>query len=274
MMEQQQLQQSLAFVRQQLPQPPEVAIILGSGLGGLADELSEKTIINCRDVPHYPVPRVAGHAGVWICGRLGAVPLLALKGRVHTYEGYSARQVTYPIRLLAELGVKKLVITNAAGGINPSFKPGDLMVIKDQINFLFDSPLIGDHSAAEKRFTDLFGAYDPLYVQKALAIGQSLQIPLQCGVLICFRGPTYETAAEIRMARVLGADATTMSTIPEVIAARQARMRVLGFSCITNMATGIGHQKLSHDEVTRTADRIKDQFIRLMKAILSQLPNW
>lgn len=273
-MEQSQLAQSLTFINQHLSQPPEIAIILGSGLGGLADELREPIVINCRDIPHYPVPRVAGHAGVWISGKLGDLPILALKGRVHTYEGYSARQVTYPIRLLAELGVPRLVITNAAGGINPKFQPGDLMVINDQINFLLDSPLIGDRSPAEKRFIDLFGAYDPLYVRNALATGRSLQLPLQCGVLICFRGPTYETAAEIRMARVLGADATTMSTIPEVIAARQAQMRVLGISCITNMATGIAPQKLSHEEVTATADRIQDQFIRLMKAILSQLPQW
>ncbi|MDZ7341764.1 MAG: purine-nucleoside phosphorylase [candidate division KSB1 bacterium] len=273
-MEAQQLQESLAFISQHLTQRPAVAIILGSGLGGLADELSDRTILNCRDIPHYPVPRVAGHAGVWISGRLGDVPILALKGRVHTYEGYSARQVTYSIRLLAKMGVTRLVITNAAGGINPHFKPGDLMVIKDQINFLFDSPLIGDRTPAEQRFTDLFGAYDPTYVRNALAIGESLRMPLQCGVLICFRGPTYETAAEIRMARILGADATTMSTIPEVIAARQAQMRVLGISCITNMATGISQQKLSHDDVTETADRIKDQFIRFMKAVLLQLPNW
>ena len=274
-METQKLKQSLKFISQKVKTKPAAAIILGSGLGSFGDELIDKKIINCKDIPHYPVPRVAGHAGVWIFGWLENVPILALKGRVHTYEGYSTRQVTYPIRLLAKMGIDKLVITNAAGAINKNFDPGDLMLINDHINFLFDSPLIGDNTlSAEQRFIDLSQAYDREFINGAKSIAQNLNIPLKTGVLICFRGPSYETAAEIRMARILGADAGTMSTVPEVIAANQMKMRVMGISCITNMATGILNQKLSHKEVTETADRIKDKFIRLMKEILKQLPGW
>jgi purine-nucleoside phosphorylase len=274
-MESQKLQDSLKFTSQQIKIKPSAAILLGSGLGSFGDELIDKEIINCKDIPHYPVPRVAGHAGVWIFGRLENVPILALKGRVHSYEGYSTKQVTYPIRLLAKIGIDKLVITNAAGAINKNFNPGDLMIIKDHINFLFDSPLIGDNTlSADQRFIDLSQAYDPEFINRTKSVAQMLNIPLQTGVLICFSGPAYETAAEIRMARILGADAGTMSTVPEVIAANQLKMRVLGISCITNMATGILNQKLSHEEVTETADRIKDKFVRLMKEILKQLPGW
>ncbi|UCE05026.1 MAG: purine-nucleoside phosphorylase [bacterium] len=274
-MESQKLQDSLKFISQKSKTKPSVAIILGSGLGSFGDELVEKVIIDCHDIPHYPVPRVAGHAGVWIIGKLANVPILALKGRVHNYEGYSTRQVSYPIRLLAKIGIDKLVVTNAAGAINKDFNPGDLMLIKDHINFLFDSPLIGDNKLpADQRFIDLSRAYDPKYFEGALNVSQSLQIPLRTGVLICFKGPSYETAAEIKMARIIGADAGTMSTVPEVIAANQLKMRVLGISCITNMATGITDKKLSHEEVTKTADQIKDKFVRLTKEILKQLPSW
>ncbi|MFX0137340.1 MAG: purine-nucleoside phosphorylase [Candidatus Hodarchaeota archaeon] len=274
-MERQKLKESIKFLESRIKLKPSVAIILGSGLGSFAEELTNKEIIDCKDIPHHPVPRVSGHAGVWVVGYLEHVPILALKGRVHTYEGYSARQVTYPIRLIAQLGVNRLVVTNAAGGINQLFKSGDLMVIKDHINFLFDSPLIGDNSlSAEERFIDLSQVYDPKYIQQALRVGGSLNIELRTGVLICFKGPSYETAAEIKMARILGADAGTMSTVPEVIAANQLKMRVLGISCITNMATGITDKKLSHEEVTETANRIKDKFVLLMKEILKQLSGW
>lgn len=274
-MKDQKLVESLTFIQSQIKVIPSVAIILGSGLGALADELSSQTIINCKDIPHYPVPRVTGHAGVWVLGHLDQVPILALKGRVHTYEGYSAGEVTFPIRLLAHSGIRSIIITNAAGAINPGFVPGDLMVITDHINFLFDSPLIGDNLlSAEQRFIDLSQAYDSRYIRETLNIAQSLKIPLKTGILICFKGPSYETAAEIKMAKILGADAGTMSTVPEVIAANQLKMRVLGISCITNMATGLTDKKLDHKEVTETANRVKEKFIRLMTKILIQIPGW
>jgi len=274
-MEQQKLTESIQFLSKRIKHKPTIAIILGSGLGSLADELNQKEIIECKDIPHYPTPQVSGHAGHWVTGNLDDVRVLALKGRVHTYEGYSAREVTYPIRVIKKLGILKLIVTNAAGGINDSFKAGDLMVITDHINFLFDSPLISDNSlSAEDRFIDLSQAYDPKYIRGALQVAKSLKIPLKTGVLICFQGPSYETAAEIKMAKILGADAGTMSTVPEVIATNQLKMRVLGISCITNMATGITNKKLSHEEVTKTADRIKKKFEKLMKEILKRLPNW
>lgn len=274
-MDQQKLKQSHAYLKMRVMQTPEVAVILGSGLGSLADEITEKIVIQCKDIPHYPVPRVAGHAGVWVFGKINGISILALKGRVHTYEGYSAREVTYPIRLLAEIGIRKLIVTNAAGAINKSFRPGDLMIIQDHINFLFDSPLIADNSqTAEQRFTDLSHAYDKKFICKVLKISQALNFSLKKGVLISFKGPSYETAAEIRMARVLGADAGTMSTVPEVIMANQLNMRVLGISCITNMGTGISGNKLNHSEVTETANRIKDKFVKLMKEILKEINRW
>lgn len=274
-MDQQNLKNSKDYLAARVKHPPEVAVILGSGLGSLADEITDKLVVECKDIPHYPVPRVSGHAGVWVFGKLNGVAILALKGRVHTYEGYSAREVTYPIRLLAELGIRKLVITNAAGGINEDFKPGDLMIITDHINFLFDNPLIGDNALpAAQRFIDLSSAYDKEFIARTMKISQALNFQLKAGVLICFKGPSYETAAEIRMARVLGADAGTMSTVPEVIMAKQLTMRVLGISCITNMGTGISGQKLNHDEVTETANRIKDKFVKLMKEILQQICEW
>ena len=275
MEEYKQVDESVQFLKPKIKETPQVAIILGSGLGVLADEMEERQVIDCRDIPNYPVSTVPDHAGIWVLGKLNNVPILALKGRVHTYEGYSARRVTYSIRLMAQLGISRLVVTNASGGINKSFKPGDLMVITDHINFMFDNPLVGDNKIpANQRFVDLYEAYDKKYIQGALNVSNSLNIPVKTGVLLTSKGPTYETAAEINMARILGADSATMSTVPEVIAAKQMKMRVFGISCITNMATGITGQKLSHEEVQETANRIKEQFVSLMKEILMNLPNW
>lgn len=268
------LKQSLTLLQPLIQTNPRTAIILGSGLGSLADELTGKTTINCEDIPNYPKPKVAGHAGVWVIGNLDDMPIIALKGRVHTYEGYSAYQVTYPIRLLSKLGIENLVVTNAAGGVNREFKPGDLMIITDHINLLYDNPLIGDNSiSADERFVDMFEPYDPKFIQLAREIAHKLDIAVKSGVLVTSKGPTYETASEIKMAAIAGGDAVTMSTVPEVIAARQLKMRVFGMSCITNLATGISDKKLSHAEVTETADLIKDKFLRLMKEILKQIPS-
>ena len=269
------LNQSLKFLQPLIKTNPTTAIVLGSGLGSLADELTQKTTIKCEEIPFYPKPMIAGHAGIWVIGYLDTVPIIALKGRVHTYEGYSAYQATYPIRLLSKIGIKNLVVTNAAGGVNKNFRPGDLMIITDHINLLYDNPLIGDNSiSADERFVDMLEAYDSKFIQRAGEIARSLGIDVQSGVLVTSKGPSYETAAEVKMARILGGDAVTMSTVPEVIAARQKQMRVFGMSCITNLATGISDKKLSHAEVTETANLIKDQFVRLMKEILKQMPSW
>jgi len=272
---QEKLKQSFEFLKPKIQSNPATAIVLGSGLGSLADELHNNILINCEDIPHYPKPRVPGHAGKWIIGQLGEQPIIALKGRVHTYEGYSAFETTYPIRLLSTLGVRNLIVTNAAGGVNNTFQPGDLMIITDHINLLFDNPLIGNNAIkADDRFVDMFEAYDRNFIQRAKQVAAELGIEVQSGVLVTSKGPSYETAAEIRMSRILGGDAVTMSTVPEVIVARQMRMRVFGMSCITNLATGISDKKLSHEEVTETANRIKDTFVRLMKEILKRMPSW
>ncbi|MDW7679544.1 MAG: purine-nucleoside phosphorylase [bacterium] len=268
------LAESIDYLKQKILQPPAVAIILGSGLGALADELQQPTIISCNDIPNYPVSTVPGHAGVWVSGKLEGVSVLAMRGRVHTYEGYSASQVALPVRLMAGLGISRLIVTNAAGGVNKAFQPGDLMLITDHINFMFDNPLIGETAPADQRFVDLHGAYDPKYIEQTKRTAKTLNTQLKEGVLLTARGPAYETAAEVNMTRILGADAVTMSTVPEVIIARQLKMRVLGISCITNMATGISGQKLSHAEVQQTADSIKTRFIALMKKILTSIPNW
>ncbi|NOZ62296.1 MAG: purine-nucleoside phosphorylase [Calditrichaeota bacterium] len=273
--EKQQLAKSLQFIKDKIDIQPELAIILGSGLGSLADTLENSTVIPTAEIPHYPISTVPDHAGIWVLGFVKDVPILALKGRVHTYEGYSARKVTYSIRLMAKLGIEKLIVTNAAGGANPNFSPGDLMVITDHINLLFDNPLLGDNQVpAEQRFVDMSDAYDKTFIKNTLALGSSLGIQLQSGVLLTSKGPSYETAAEVRMAKAIGADALTMSTVPEVIAARQQNIRTLGISCITNLATGISQKKLDHEEVQETANRIKDTFIRLVKEIIVHMPEW
>ena len=191
------LDQSVKFLKPKIKEVPQVAIILGSGLGGLADELDNSEVIDCKDIPNYPVSTVSDHAGIWVFGRAHNVPVLALKGRVHTYEGYSTRTVTYSIRLMAQLGIKRLVVTNASGGVNPDFQPGDLMLITDQINWMFDNPLIGDNSiSADQRFIDMSEAYDKIYLEKARAVSRELNIELKSGILFTSKGPTYETAAE------------------------------------------------------------------------------
>lgn len=275
MTEKDQLQESLQFVKSKIKIKPEIAIILGSGLGSLADIIENSVKISTAEIPYYPISTVSDHAGLWVIGELNNVPVLALKGRVHTYEGYSARKVTYGIRLMAELGIKKLIVTNASGGANRNFSPGDLMIITDHINLLFDNPLIGDNQVpASQRFVDMYNAYDKIFIEKTLELGKSLGIPLQQGVLLTSKGPSYETAAEVRMASIIGADALTMSTVPEVIAARQKGIRVLGISCITNLATGISDRKLDHKEVQETADKIKDKFIRLVTEVIGKINEW
>lgn len=273
-MNQKQLQDSITFIKSRINTSPSIGIILGSGLGSFADHLSDQIVINCKEIPHYPVSTVKGHAGLLVFGKLDNVNILALKGRVHCYEGYTMQQVTYPTRIMAELGIKSLIVTNAAGGVNETFAPGDLMLIIDHINFSFDNPLIGlAPSNEETRFVNMAQAYYRPYLQLAEKIAGKLNIPLKKGVLFVTKGPSYETAAEIRMIKILGGDAVTMSTVPEVIVANQKGIKVLGISCITNMATGISDKKLTHEDVTIAANKIKNKFLILIEEILSQMAN-
>ncbi|MFQ5750382.1 MAG: purine-nucleoside phosphorylase [bacterium] len=266
------VEESITFIQSQTEERPGIAIILGSGLGPFADELRNKTVIETASIPHYPVSTVEGHAGKWVFGEIEDKKILAVQGRVHVYEGYTLPQVTYPVHLMAELGVQYLIVTNAAGGLNPKFSPGDLMLIADHINLMFDNPLSGPNDQSlGPRFPDMSEPYSRQLMDLVEKTALELGIKLQEGVLAASKGPTYESAAEIRMMQRLGGDAGTMSTVPEVITAVYRGLKVLGISCITNMATGLSHKKLSHDEVTEVADLVKEKFSRLLKAVIRKM---
>ena len=249
-----------------------VAVILGSGLGSFADTLEGRTQTPYSDIPGWPKSTVGGHAGKLVTGKLGETDVIVAAGRAHLYEGYTPQQVAYPIRELAWRGVTSLVITNAAGGIHRDYKPGDLVLISDHINLTGVNPLIGPNDdSMGPRFPDMSEAYSSAYRAIARNAGKSLGLTLQEGVYAALSGPSYETPAEIRYLRTIGADLVGMSTVPEVIAANHLGIKVLGISCVTNMAAGILPQKLTHQEVLDTGERVKDSLAALLRAILPQL---
>lgn len=244
---------------------PEIGIVLGSGLGDFARLVDRKAEVSYASLPGFPVSTVAGHAGKLIFGYVRAVPVVVMQGRVHYYEGYSMNEVVAPIRLMGLLGAKKLLLTNAAGGVNTSFTPGDLMLITDHISAFVPSPLRGENpQELGPRFPDMSKVYDEAMGRAVLEAGEKLGQELRQGVYLQWQGPNYETPAEIRMFRTLGADAVGMSTVCEAIAARHMGLRVCAISCITNMACGILPKPLSHEEVQQTADRVKDKFQALV----------
>jgi purine-nucleoside phosphorylase len=249
-------------LRPRLPERPAVALVLGSGLGGLAEEVDGAVAVPAAEVPGMPVPKVPGHAGALVAGRLAGVPVLVLAGRVHTYEGYTAAEVAFPTRLAAALGCGTLIATNAAGGLNLDYQPGELMVLRDHINFLFDNPLKGGPS-----FVDLAGAYDPGLREVAARHAATAGAPVHEGVYLAAAGPSYETPAEIAMFRAWGADAVGMSTVPEVIAARAHGMRVAAVSAITNVHRP-GGTPTSHAEVLEVGARLRPRFRELVLALL------
>jgi purine-nucleoside phosphorylase len=260
------------FIENRTQAKPTIGLILGSGLGVLADEITDAVKIPYADIPHFPVSTVEGHEGQLVIGQLNGKQVVAMQGRFHFYEGYSLEQVTFPIRVMKAMGVQTLIITNASGGINMDYQPGDLMIIKDHINLTGRNPLIGPNDDSfGVRFPDMSTAYDPAYRELAHKVAKQNGIDVQEGVYVGLTGPTYETPAEIRMLRILGADAVGMSTVPEVIVARHAGIRVLGISCISNMAAGILPQPLSHAEVMETAEKVKSTFLRLMRGIIEEL---
>lgn len=251
---------------------PSVAVIMGSGMGRFAEAIRDPVILNTADIPHYPRSTVPGHHGRWFIGMLENTPVIGVQGRVHYYEGYTLEQVTYPVHLLASLGIKTLIVTTASGALNPSYQAGDLMIITDQMNCAFGNPLIGrPENLMGPRFPDMYHCYDPELIQIALSAGQHLHIPLRQGVFCWMAGPAYETAAEVKMLQTLGGDAVSMSTVPEVIAARQRHLRVLGLSLITNPGTGISKNKLTHAEVTDTAHRAADRLASLLTEICRRM---
>ena len=251
---------------------PELGVILGSGLGAFADLVQEKVVIPYKDIPHFPISTVEGHAGQLVFGKVEGRKVVVMQGRFHFYEGYTMQEVTFPIRVMQVLGVTGLVVTNAAGGINPDFHPGDLIIIKDHINMMGDNPLRGANlSTLGPRFPDLSDAYNADWRQKAFVIAKDWGIKPQEGIYAAMSGPNYESPAEIRFLRTIGADMVGMSTVPEVIVANHGEMKVLGISCVTNMAAGILPQKLSHVEVMETAARIEKQFVHFVKALVKVL---
>ncbi len=251
---------------------PKVGLILGSGLGGYADHLEQAVAIDYRDLPGFAASGVVGHKGKLVFGLRAGVPCVAMAGRIHVYEGHSAAAAAFPARVLVALGARTLIITNAAGGINETWPPGTLMLIRDHIDLLRDHPLRGPNDErVGPRFPDMTTAYASELRALARRAAERIGATLQEGVYVAMPGPTYETPAEVRMLRTLGADATGMSTVPEVIVARHMGARVLGISCITNQAAGITGAALSHDEVTETAARVRTTFEQLLDGILSEL---
>jgi purine-nucleoside phosphorylase len=247
---------------------PTVGLVLGSGLGDYAEQLTDAVAIDYRDIPHFPVSTVHGHAGRLVVGNIGKVTCAAMQGRVHFYEGHDMRRVTFPTRALVMLGCKTLILTNAAGGINTAYVPGDLVALTDHINLLPEGPLRGvNDDRLGPRFPDMTNAYD----RELRALAKRVSPELKDGVYAALPGPSYETPAEIRYLRAIGADLCGMSTVPETIVARHMGARVLGISCVTNLAAGITGAALSHDEVTETAARVKGTFTRLLGGILAEL---
>ncbi|MCQ6277984.1 purine-nucleoside phosphorylase [Bacillus sp. EB600] len=263
---------AVAFLKTKYDKTPKLGLILGSGLGILADEIERPVKIQYRDIPDFPVSTVEGHAGQLVFGLLEGIEVVAMQGRFHYYEGYSFEKVTFPVRVMKGLGVETLMVTNAAGGINESFSPGDLMLISDHINNMGSNPLIGPNdSQLGVRFPDMSEAYSKDLRKLAKQTAAKLNLEVKEGVYVAFTGPTYETPAEIRAFRILGADAVGMSTVPEVIVARHSGLRVLGISCITNMAAGILDQPLSHAEVIETTERVKANFLSYVKELVKTI---
>jgi len=251
---------------------PKIALVLGSGLGGFADELTDATRIPYQKIPDFPRSTAIGHAGLLVIGKAEGIAVAAMQGRVHLYEGYSAREVGFAMRVFGRMGMRSAILTNAAGGINPEFKQGALVVIRDHINLQGANPLTGSNDERfGPRFPDMTQAYWRSYREIALAEAKRLGIEPHEGVYAALPGPSYETPAEIRYLKTIGADLVGMSTVPEVIVARHMGIRVLGISCVTNMAAGILDRPLDHSEVLETGERVKSQFIALLRAVIPRI---
>ncbi|MDE5412053.1 purine-nucleoside phosphorylase [Alkalihalobacillus sp. MEB203] len=271
-MNKQLMTEAAEYIRGKFDKKPQIGLILGSGLGVLAEEIENPVKIPYDQIPNFPVSTVEGHAGQLVLGTLQGKDVVAMQGRFHFYEGYSLEKVTFPVRVMKELGVKTVIVTNAAGGVNESFQAGDLMIISDQINNMNQNPLIGRNDPEfGVRFPDMSNAYSPSLRSLAKKVAGSLNISVQEGVYVGNTGPCYETPAEVRMIRKLGGDAVGMSTVPEVIVARHSGMEVLGISCISNMAAGILDQPLTHDEVIETTEQVKEHFLSLVKNIVKDI---
>ena len=251
---------------------PTVAVVLGSGLGAFADELTDATAIAYKEIHGFAQATVEGHAGKLVIGNAGDVPIAAMQGRFHFYEGYSLDEVTFPVRVLKLLGVRTLILTNAAGSLNTELTPGSLMIISDHINLMGANPLIGpNEDRFGPRFPDLTSAYDPELQSVVIEEAKAMDIELRRGVYAALSGPSYETPAEIHMVRTLGADAVGMSTVPEAIVARHMEMSVIGISCITNLAAGVSNRPIDHSQVMEIGKRVRAQFTELLRRVIQRV---
>jgi purine-nucleoside phosphorylase len=268
----QQIKEAAQFIEQKLNAKPEIGLILGSGLGVLGEHIENAIVIPYEQIPHFPVSTVEGHAGELMIGTISGRQVVLMRGRFHMYEGYGPETTAFPVRVMKALGVEALIVTNAAGGINEQFAAGNLMLIADHINLTGKNPLIGAHDAQlGVRFPDMSEAYSKRLRAVAKSVAAEQNIQLVEGVYAGLLGPSYETPAEIRMLRILGADAVGMSTVAEVIAARHSGLEVVGISCISNMAAGILDQPLSHEEVMETTDRVKSEFLELVTSLIVKI---
>jgi purine-nucleoside phosphorylase len=264
-----QLDEAVRFIQGKTKHRPSLALVLGSGLGAFAKTLERAVVIPYADIPHFPRATAIGHEGDLVVGLAHGVPVAVMNGRVHYYEGYSIADVVFPVRVLGRMGVKIVVMTNAAGSVNVNYKPGELMIIEDHINYMGVNPLIGPNvDELGERFFDLSDAYDRRLGEIAEKACRAGAMTVRRGVYIAFAGPSYESPAEIRMARTMGADAVGMSTVPEVIAARHMGVRVLAISCITNMAAGVLKKKLDHREVLEVGEKVKAGLLDVLGRIL------
>ena len=264
-----QINEAINFINKNSNLKPDIGIVLGSGLGEFANTVSKKHTLNYSDIPYFKKVSIKGHAGKLVFGKIQNKIIAILQGRYHFYEGYDIKDVVFPIRVLCGMGIEKIILTNAAGGINPKFRPGDLMVIHDHINLMGVNPLKGENDERiGSRFPDMSDVYNKDLIKITLNTGSSLGLKLKTGVYAALTGPSYETPSEIKMLSILGADAVGMSTVPEAIAARHMGVNVAGISCITNLAAGISKSPLNHKEVTETAKRVKNNFIALLEKVI------
>ena len=264
------IQETADFLKSKIHTHPETAIILGTGLGSLVKEITDKYEIGYETIPNFPVSTVEGHSGKLIFGKLGNKDIMAMQGRFHFYEGYSMKEVTFPIRVMRELGIKTLFVSNAAGGMNPSFEIGDLMIITDHINFFPEHPLRGKNIPYGPRFPDMSEAYNQALIRKADEIANEKGIKVQHGIYIGTQGPTYETPAEYKMFRILGADAVGMSTVPEVIVANHCGIQVFGISVITDLGVEGKIVEVTHEDVQKAADAAQPLMTTIMRELINR----
>lgn len=264
--------ETVNYLKSKVKEIPKIAIILGSGLGSLANDIKNKIVIPYKDIPNFPISTVPGHKGELIFGTLNNVPIIAMNGRFHYYEGYDLQETTYPIRIFKLLGVETLILTNAAGGINLNYEKGDLMIIEDQLSFFAESVLRGPNlDEFGERFIDMSNVYTKEYIEILKPIVKKITGKCNIGVYAYMKGPTYETPAEIRALRVLGADAVGMSTVPEAVVAKHSGIKCVGITCITNMAAGICNETLSHEDVKETAKKAETNFKQVIKEFITKI---